>query len=167
MVVSVMELHPAGVGAPTRVTRAAPALPPSSGSEVDARRAASSAASEPRASSSAAAAHPAPAAVSRHAWFDLNGDGKLEDWSPLYGGDAYLAWTPPGGTGLDPGIRPEPRAVSDPESTHDRAPVAATDARVQHARIAYEAHRAPSDTHVAPAHVDHAHHERSKAATAA
>jgi hypothetical protein len=30
--------------------------------------------------------------VQRWAWFDLNGDGTIDDSSPLYGGDGVLVW---------------------------------------------------------------------------
>lgn len=66
----------------------------------------------------------------RRAWFDFNGDGKIDDRNPLYGGDGTLVGVkaPPG-----PTVR---------EAADVRPPTAVV---VEHARDAYAryAHRPP------------------------
>lgn len=69
--------------------------------------------------------------LSRQAWFDLNGDGKIEDRSALYGGDGVL-------------IVPEAVRTDHTSRTrdveHDEGPGRdgpATPAHVEHARDAY------------------------------
>lgn len=48
----------------------------------------------------------------RRAWFDLDGDGRLEPWKPLYGGDGTIVWDMPGD---DPGTKSR-RARAVPEN---------------------------------------------------
>jgi hypothetical protein len=72
------------------------------------------------------------AQVARQAWFDLNGDGRIEDRSSLYGGD---------GTFIVPkSVADKPRAqsrpVPDPESFGSRS-VQVTPVTVEHARGSY------------------------------
>jgi hypothetical protein len=73
---------------------------------------------------SRAAPPPEPA---RRAWFDLNGDGRIQDWGTLYGGDAYLTWRPPGGAATA-GVRPAAREAR-PTPTADATPAADVELR--------------------------------------
>jgi hypothetical protein len=69
----------------------------------------------------------------RRAWFDLNGDGRIQDWGTLYGGDAYLTWRPPGGAATA-GVRPAAREAR-PTRAPDATPTA--DVELRHARDTY------------------------------
>ncbi len=68
-----------------------------------------------------------PSAVPQHfAWFDLNGDGKIENFSTIVGGDGYLNNSVPSVI-----VRPAPPAPAAPASP--AAPAAPTDtAKTQH-----------------------------------
>ncbi|GIU86811.1 MAG: hypothetical protein KatS3mg009_1326 [Acidimicrobiia bacterium] len=73
----------------------------------------------------------AAAAATRRAWFDVNGDGRIEDRSALYGGDGVLIVP----EAARPDRLPRTREV-DPE--HRREPAEhATAVHVEHAREAY------------------------------
>jgi hypothetical protein len=69
----------------------------------------------------------------RRAWFDLNGDGRIQDWGTLYGGDAYLTWRPPGGAATA-GVRP---AAREARSTSAPPPTQTAAAELRQARVAY------------------------------
>jgi hypothetical protein len=75
-----------------------------------------------------------PPEPSRHAWFDLNGDGRIQDWGTLYGGDAYLAWNPPGGSAATPGVRP---AARDAHPARGETPPPPAEVELRQARDAY------------------------------
>ncbi|MGQ0825273.1 MAG: hypothetical protein ACT4OX_09650 [Actinomycetota bacterium] len=80
--------------------------------------------------------------VARQAWFDLNGDGRIEDLSSLYGGD---------GTFIVPKSvakngRAQSRQVPDPESFGSREG-RVTPVTVEHARGSYARYSTTATTH--------------------
>ena len=80
------------------------------------------------------------------AWFDLNGDGTIEDTSPLYGGDGVLVWK---GSGIKPGHPRVDSARSEPSQDEQSTPVVVELARASYSR--YGQATAPT-----PAPVEHA-----------
>jgi hypothetical protein len=91
-------------------------------------------------------------AVERRAWFDLNGDGTIDDASALLGGDGYLV-----GDGNRDG-RVSQQVTYEPIETHSR-PVART---APSAAAPVTAQPAPAEN--APARVDAALVRRAEAA---
>ncbi|HEX5096684.1 MAG TPA: hypothetical protein VFX21_11745 [Acidimicrobiia bacterium] len=83
--------------------------------------------------------------VQRWAWFDLNGDGTIDDTSPLYGGDGVLVWN---GSGAKPSHpRPAEQSTSTRSSDEHSTPV-----KVEHARAAYTRYGQASPTHESAPH---------------
>jgi hypothetical protein len=83
--------------------------------------------------------------VQRWAWFDLNGDGQIDDSSPLYGGDGVLVWNV---SGAKPS-HPRPAAQSSARSTDEQS----TPVKVEHARAAYTRYgQASAPTHESAPH---------------
>ena len=112
MNVSVIGQGPAGAFAPVRSQGGSPP-----GGDLDETR--------------AREARQVPREPSRRAWFDMNGDGRIENHNPLYGGDGTVLL--PGGD-VDRTLQLADREVVQPYQR--RAP--ATPAVVEHARDAYE-----------------------------
>lgn len=92
---------------------------------------------------------PEAAAATRRAWFDVNGDGRIEDRSALYGGDGVLivpeaAWRD---------HAPRTREV---EPEHRRGPAEPAAAlHVEHAREAYTRYGDPDRGPPVGAHPAH------------
>ena len=85
--------------------------------------------------------------VPRWAWFDLNGDGKIEDSSPLYGGDGTLVWNV---SGAKPG-HPRPARQASTSARLTDGP--STPVVVEHARAAYSRYgQASAPTHESAPH---------------
>src|SRR4051812_35752615 len=108
---------------------AAPAVPRTSGPPSSARGAPA-----PRSPSGA----DAPASSPDQAVFDANGDGAIENWGFLHGGDSYTTFTPPP-TGSDPtrGRRVEaPSAAATRPASPAPGPTG-TPAAIRHAHTAY------------------------------
>jgi hypothetical protein len=103
----------------------------------------------PRADARVAVEEHQPKEVSTWAWFDLNGDGKIVDDSPLYGGDGVLVWNV---SGAKPG---HPRPQQQEHVSAHPAPAHSTPAVVEHARAAYSRYGQAS----APVHAHAAHAE--------
>jgi hypothetical protein len=76
------------------------------------------------------------AEIGRRAWFDLDGDGRIEDWNPLYGGDGVVYARP---HASDPD--PDARRGRDAPSAEDppRTPVAVNAARHAYERYGHDA----------------------------
>lgn len=85
----------------------------------------------PRAEPDAERAPKSARELSRQAWFDVNGDGKIEDRSALYGGDGVL---------IVPEAARSEHASRAREVEHDAGPdrdEPATPVHVEHVRDAY------------------------------
>ena len=83
--------------------------------------------------------------VQRWAWFDLNGDGTIDDSSPLYGGDGVLVWNVSGAKPSHP--RPAQQSTSARPTEEHSTPV-----KVEHARAAYSRYGQATPTHESAPH---------------
>jgi hypothetical protein len=72
--------------------------------------------------------------IPRWALFDLNGDGKIEDSSPLYGGDGILTWNVSGAKPRHPSRSSDQQETTTPRREEN---VSSTPVAVEHAKASY------------------------------
>jgi len=101
-----------------------------------------------RGASASLAASDAPTSPNENAVFDANGDGTIENWGFLHGGDSYTSFTPPP-TGADPtrGRKVEPAQAAG----HAKTPAAIRHAHAAYRRDGSPVHDTPPGAARAPA----------------
>jgi hypothetical protein len=86
---------------------------------------------------------PSLGAFQRVAWFDLNGDGKIDNVPTMYGGDAYMN---PTGDSIDEQLA-DRIAIKAPQHGHVATSHGVNVHQLARARAAYAAHSTSHATH--------------------